>query len=95
MVAALTEATSFALAKQNKAKVLESLISFMKIENAAAAESAYRRLKSLKSKPYPSLQTLRTSQRVMALHDPRVLSQDLQALIDDNLVRKLDSGTGK
>jgi ABC-type nitrate/sulfonate/bicarbonate transport system substrate-binding protein len=90
VVAALTEATAFALAEQNKAKVLESLVSFMKIENAAAAEVAYRSLKTLKSKPYPSLQTLRTSQRVMGFHDPRVLSQDMQALIDDNLVRKLD-----
>jgi ABC-type nitrate/sulfonate/bicarbonate transport system substrate-binding protein len=90
VVAALTEATAFALAERNKAQVLESVVSFMKIENAVAAEAAYRSLKGLKPKPYPSLQALRTSQRVMAFHDPRVLSQDMQALIDDNLVRKLD-----
>jgi ABC-type nitrate/sulfonate/bicarbonate transport system substrate-binding protein len=90
VIAALTEATAFALAEQNKAQVLESVASFLKIENPAAAEAAYRRLRELKSKPYPSLQTLRTSQRVMALHDPRVLNQDPQALVDDNLVRKLD-----
>ena len=46
----------------------------------------YRRLR----KPYPSLAPLGKMQRVISIHEPRVLKVSVADLGEDNLVRKFD-----
>ena len=41
-------------------------------------------------KPYPSAARLRNMQKVMALHDPEVLSVKVEDVVEDRFVRKLD-----
>ena len=53
-------------------------------------ETAASSLAELRRKPYPSFAPLAKMQRVISLHDPRVLSVSVADLIDDQLVRTLD-----
>jgi len=91
VVAALTEALAFSLAERNKAEVMQAFKTSLNITDANAAES---NLSELKPKPYASLMTLKKMQRIMAIHDARVLKLKIEDLIEDRFVRKLDeSGT--
>lgn len=87
VVAALTEATAFSLAEKNKAEVMQAFMTSLNITDPNAAAS---NLSQLKRKPYPSLTTLKKMQRIMAIHDPRVLKVKIEDLIEDRFVRKLD-----
>jgi ABC-type nitrate/sulfonate/bicarbonate transport system substrate-binding protein len=91
VVAALTEALAFSLAERNKAEVMQAFKTSLNITDANAAAS---NLRELKPKPYASLMTLKKMQRIMAIHDARVLKLKIEDLIEDRFVRKLDeSGT--
>ncbi len=91
VVAGLLEGIAFSLSAPNKDVVLKTLMAHMKITDAAAAESAYKNFSSrVIRKPYSSVDAMRNMQRVMALHDPKVLNLKLADLIDERFVRKLD-----
>lgn len=53
-------------------------------------ETAATSLGELRRKPYPSLAPLAKMQKVISIHDPRVLKVWLADLIDDQLVRTFD-----
>ena len=53
-------------------------------------ETAATSLGELRRKPYPSLAPLAKMQRVISIHDPRVLNVSVADLIDDHFVRKFD-----
>jgi hypothetical protein len=58
--------------------------------NITDADTAASSLAELKRRPFASLMTLRKMQRIMAAHDPRVLNLNIEDLVDDRFVRKLD-----
>jgi ABC-type nitrate/sulfonate/bicarbonate transport system substrate-binding protein len=88
---ALTEALAFSLAKENRLEVMKAFKISLDISDPDTAAS---NLRELKQEPYPSLMTLKEMQRIMGTYDARVLEIDIENLIDDRLVRKLDeSGT--
>jgi NitT/TauT family transport system substrate-binding protein len=91
VVAGLVEGIAFSLSPSNKDVVLKTLMAHMKITDPAAADSAYRNFSSrVIRKPYPSVEAMQNMQRVMALHDPKVLNLKLADLIEQRFVRKLD-----
>ncbi len=91
---ALVEAMAFSLAPTNKPTVLRTIMKEFDLTDLAAAERGYEDLRDLNRKPYPSVERLRNMQRIMSLHDPKVLSLKVEDLIEDRFVRKLDeSGT--
>jgi len=91
VVTGLVEGIAFSLSPSNKDVVLKTLMAHMKITNPAAAESAYKNFSSrVIRKPYASVEAMQNMQRVMALHDPKVLSLKLADLIEERFVRKLD-----
>jgi len=91
VLTALLEGMAFSLAPSNKRIVLSTLMKHMQITDPAAAESGYESfLRNVNRKPYPSLERMRDMQRVMALHEPKVLNLRLEAMIEDRFVRKLD-----
>ena len=53
-------------------------------------ETAASSLAELRRKPYPSLAPLAKMQKVISIHDPRVLNVSVVDLIDDQFVRKFD-----
>ena len=87
VVTALIEALAFALAEKNKAEVMQALKTSLNITDADTAAS---NLAELKRKPYASLTALKKMQRVIAIHDARVLKLKIEDLIEDRFVRKLD-----
>jgi hypothetical protein len=93
VVIALVEAMAFSFAPTNKATVLRTIMK-LKLFNAtdlSTAERGYNDLAdTLNAKPYPSVDGLKNMQRVMALHDPKVLNLKAGNLIEDRFVRKLD-----
>jgi ABC-type nitrate/sulfonate/bicarbonate transport system substrate-binding protein len=90
VVAALVEAMAFSLAPTNKARVQKTIIELFNLTDLAGAERGYRDLADLNRKPYPSVERLKTMQRVIALHDRKMLNLRVEDLIDDRFVRKLD-----
>jgi ABC-type nitrate/sulfonate/bicarbonate transport system substrate-binding protein len=87
VVHALLEALTMCLGGRHKAKVMQAFNAALSITDEESAASS---LGELRRKPYPSLAPLAKMQRVISLHDPRVLSVSVAGLIDDQLVRKFD-----
>jgi len=91
---ALIEATAFSLAPKNKPVVLRTIMRAFNLADIEAAESGYQDLNNLIRKPYPAVESLKSVQEIMALHDRKVLDLKVEDLIEDRFVRKLDE-TGR
>ena len=87
VLGALVEALAFALAEKNRSAVVRAFESMFGTTDSGTIASY---LSELKQKPYATLSTLETMQRVMDLHEPRVLDLRIADLIDDRFVRRLD-----
>ena len=87
VVTALIEALAFTLAEKNRVEVMQALKTSLNITDADTAAS---NLAELKRKPYASLTALKKMQRIIAIHDARVLKLKIEDLIEDRFVRKLD-----
>jgi len=91
VVAALIESTAFGLSPTNKPTVLSTIMKTFKFTDPLAAEEDYQAfLLAALRKPYPSVERLRNMQRIMSLHEPKVLNVRVEDLIEDRFVRKLD-----
>lgn len=88
VLGALVEALAFALAERTRAETVRAFESAFGTADSGTIASY---LSELKRKPFASLSTLKKMQRVMALHEPRVLDLRIEDLIEDRLVRKLDA----
>ncbi|TXL78240.1 hypothetical protein FHP25_08600 [Vineibacter terrae] len=87
VVHALLEALALCLGGQNKAKVMQAFNAALSITDEESAASS---LGELRRKPYPSLAPLAKMQKVISIHDPRVLKVSVKDLIEDRFVRKFD-----
>ena len=82
---------AFCLAPENEQTVRNVLMSRLKISVPAAVEIGYRSfLARANRRLYASIPAMRNMQRVMALHDAKILSVKIEDLADDRFVRKLD-----
>lgn len=84
---ALLEALALCLGGRNKAKVMQAFKAALSITDDGSAASS---LGELRRKPYPSFASLAEMQRVISIHDPRVLKVSVTDLVEDQLVRKFD-----
>jgi len=90
-VTALTESLAFVHSPANKAIVLKILMKQLRISDPSAAQDGYQdHLLTLNRKPYPSLDGLRSAQRLMAQQNPKIAALKIEDLIDARFVRKLD-----
>jgi ABC-type nitrate/sulfonate/bicarbonate transport system substrate-binding protein len=87
VVQALLEALAICLGGQNKPKVRQAFNAALSITDEETVASS---LAELRRKPYPSLAPLAKMQKVISIHDPRVLNVSVVDLIDDKFVRKFD-----
>lgn len=87
---ALVEAIAFSLAPAKKADVLGTLQRMFNLPDASAAERGYADVVNLNRKPYASIESLKGVQSIVALHDRRVLDLNIERLIEDRFLRKLD-----
>jgi NitT/TauT family transport system substrate-binding protein len=90
-VTALTESIAFVLAPRNKSVVLASIMKNLRLKEPALAEEGYQdQMLLLIRKPYPSLEGLRSAQRLMALQSPKIASLKIEEIVDPRFVQKLD-----
>jgi len=87
VVHALLEALAICLGGQHKTKVMQAFKAALSI---ADEETAATSLGELRRKPYPSSAPLAKMQRVISIHEPRVMKVSVADLIDDQLVGKFD-----
>ena len=89
---ALIEALAFTVAPANKALVLKTLTRKLGVMDPSALEDGYQEiLTGLDRKPYPSLEGMKNIQRLAQSREPRLANVKIENIVDDDLMRKLDS----
>jgi ABC-type nitrate/sulfonate/bicarbonate transport system substrate-binding protein len=87
----LIEAQAFIASPNNKAAVIKTVMRHMQITDPPLAEEGYHDLMfGIEKKPYPSADSLRNVQRIMALLNPKVSSIKVEEIVDGRFIRKLD-----
>jgi ABC-type nitrate/sulfonate/bicarbonate transport system substrate-binding protein len=87
----LIEAQAFIASPNNKAAVIQTVMHHMQITDSGLAEEGYQDLMfGIEKKPYPSADSLRNVQRIMALLNPKVSNVRVEEIIDSRFIRKLD-----
>ena len=90
-VRALIEGAAFTLSSENKPVVIKTIMKRLKITDARDAEEGYEGvLKSTDLKPYPSIDGMRNMQRFMKTQNPLIANVNVENLIDNRVVKKLD-----
>ena len=90
-VTSLTEGLAFVQSPANRAVVLKVLMKHLRISDPNVAEDGYQdQLLTLNRKPYPSLEGLRSAQRLMAQQNSKIAALKVEDLVDARFVRKLD-----
>ena len=84
------EALAFAIGPRNKPAVLKALMRHLKVDAAAAEEGYLDLLRGVDRKPFPSLEGMRNTQRLMKLRSPKVAEVKVEDVVDDRIMRKLD-----
>ena len=91
VVTALTEGLAFVQLPANKPVVVKILMKHLRVSDPAVVEDGYQdHLSTLNRKPYPSLDGLRSAQRLMAQQNPKIAALKVEDLVDARFVRKLD-----
>lgn len=87
----LIEAQAFIASPSNKAAVIKTVMHHMQMTDSTLAQEGYQDLLfGIEKKPYPSADSLRNVQRIMALLNPKVSSVKIERIIDRRFIRKLD-----
>ena len=91
VVTAVTEGLAFVQLPANKPVVVKILMKHLRVSDPAVAEDGYQdHVSTLNRKPYPSLEGLRSAQKLMAQQNPKIAALKLEDLVDPRFVRKLD-----
>ena len=89
---ALIEGLAFTVAPANKPLVLKTLTRKLGVMDPSALEEGYQEiLTGLDRKPYPSLEGMKNIQRLAKIREPRLGSINVESIVDDSLMRRLDS----
>jgi ABC-type nitrate/sulfonate/bicarbonate transport system substrate-binding protein len=87
---AWVEGAAFALSPERKVSTIELLTKRLHVGSKAAEETYMELSKILERKPYTSIEGMQNIQRLMKLHNPQVAKIDVQRLVDNSIIRKLD-----
>jgi len=86
----LAEGAAFALSPERKGLTIDLIMKRLNVASDAAEET-YRELpRVLEHKPYTSIESMQNIQRLMKLHNPEVAKIDVQELVDNSIIQKLD-----
>ncbi|MGN6731235.1 MAG: hypothetical protein ACTHMB_04590, partial [Candidatus Binatia bacterium] len=89
---ALIEGLAFTVAPANKPLVLKALTKKLGVLDPSALEEGYQEiLTGLDRKPYPSLEGMKNIQRLVQSREPRLVNVNIENIVYDDLMRKLDS----
>ncbi len=89
---ALIEGLAFTVAPANKPLVLKTLTRKLGVTDPSALEEGYQEiLTGLDRKPYPSLESMKNIQRLAKIREPRLGNINVESIVYDSLMRRLDS----
>lgn len=89
---ALIEGLAFTVAPANKHLVLQMLTRKLGVTDPSALEEGYQEiLTGLDRKPYPSVEGMKNIQRLAKIREPRLANINIESIVDDSLMRRLDS----
>jgi len=89
---ALIEGLAFTVAPANKPLVLKTLTRKLGVTDSSVLEEGYQEiLTGLDRKPYPSLEGMKNIQRLAKIREPRLANINVESIVDDSLMRRLDS----
>jgi len=84
------EALAFAFSPKNKPVVIKTLMSRLRVNATSAEEGYHDLLRGVDRKPFPSLEGLRNTQRLMKLRSPKVGDIKVEDVLESRIMRKLD-----
>ena len=87
----LSESVAFILSPKYKSTVLKTIMQHLRISDPATAEEGYQDLLTgLEKKPFPSIEGLRNTQRLLKPRNPKLETLKVEELIDDRIIRRLE-----
>ena len=93
VVKSVIEGQAYVTNSANKPSVLKMFRDRLKISDPAIIESGYEDIVGEhKREPYPNVDGLRVFQRIMKSQSPEVAQVRVEELVDERIVRKLDTG---
>jgi ABC-type nitrate/sulfonate/bicarbonate transport system substrate-binding protein len=88
----LSESIAFILSPKYKPAVLKTIMQHLRISDPLTAEEGYQDLVTgLEKKPFPSIEGLRNTQRLLKPRNPRLGTIKVEDLVDDRIVRSLEA----
>jgi hypothetical protein len=91
MLKALVESLAYLIAPKNQAAVVELIMKKLRLKDSVTAEEGYHdAVRTMARKPYPALDGMRNVQRLLKTQNPRVGEVNLDEIVDDRFIRKMD-----
>ncbi len=91
MLKAILESLAYLVAPRNQSATVELIMKKLRIKDTLTAEEGYQdTVRTLARKPYPTIERMRSVQRLLKAHNPRIGEVNVDDLIDNRYVRKLD-----
>jgi ABC-type nitrate/sulfonate/bicarbonate transport system substrate-binding protein len=91
MLKALLESLAYLVAPKNQHAVVELIMKKLRIKDRLTAEESYHdTVRNLARKPDPAIEGMRNIQRLLKSHNPRTREVNVDDLVDNRYIRKLD-----
>jgi NitT/TauT family transport system substrate-binding protein len=91
MIRALLESLAYMLAPKNQGAVVDLIIKKLRLKDTLTAEEGYHdAVRTMSRKPYPAIEGMRNVQRLLKTQNPRIGDVNVEDLVDNRFIRKLD-----
>jgi NitT/TauT family transport system substrate-binding protein len=91
MLKALLESLAYLIAPKNQSAVVELIMKKLRLKDSLTAEEGYHdTVRTMARKPYPAVEGMRNVQRLLKTQNPRIADVNIEDLIDNRFIRKLD-----
>ena len=91
MLKAILESLAYLVAPRNQSATVELIMKKLRIKDTLTAEEGYQdTVRTLARKPHPAVEGMRNVQRLLKTQNPRIAEVNVEDLIDNRYIRKLD-----
>ena len=91
LLKALLESLAFVVAPKNQTAVVELIMKKLRIKDVITGEEGYHDVvRTMSRKPFPAIAGMRNVQRLLKTQNPRIGDVNIEELIDNRFMRKLD-----
>lgn len=91
LLKALLESLAYVVEPKNQAAMVGLIMKKLRLKDSATAEEGYHDVvKTMARKPHPALDGMRNVQRLLKTQNPRIGDINVEDLVDNRFMRKLD-----